>query len=196
MQNSIGKIRNIFITCCILHNIINMFNEAIADPLYEIDPDVDEDLFMDWDESLYPTWNDYKKTWMTVDPQGNIVIRNLKNTLHSELLPHPEIVALKDDDGINLQGFLDLDATNLSSSLQTLTIQSSTECTCESSNETCSFCVSFCQFTTTQTPLTQSQSYSFEPSQKDKELISKSSSSLITLIQSASNIPTIHSLSG
>ena len=73
MQNSIGKIRNIFITCCILHNIINMFNEAIADPLYEIDPDVDEDLFMDWDESLHPTWNDYKKTWMTVDPQGNII---------------------------------------------------------------------------------------------------------------------------
>ncbi len=43
MVNTIRKIKNNFITCCILHNIINMYKEALYDPIYELDPDVDED---------------------------------------------------------------------------------------------------------------------------------------------------------
>ena len=36
-----------------------MFKEQLNNPLYEIDPDVPEQLFLDWDEDKYPTWEQY-----------------------------------------------------------------------------------------------------------------------------------------
>ena len=94
MQNNVRKIRNIFVTCCILHNLINTFNEYIASPLYEIDPDVDEDLFMRWDEEKHPTWSEYQKTWYSEDPKGILERFDVKKYLNSDLLPHPIVEAI------------------------------------------------------------------------------------------------------
>ena len=40
-----------------------MFNDSIADPIYELDPDVDEQTFLDWDTDIHPNWEDYIKSW-------------------------------------------------------------------------------------------------------------------------------------
>ena len=42
--------------------MINMYNEAIANPIYEIDPNISEDIFMAWEPSVHGSWEDFIKT--------------------------------------------------------------------------------------------------------------------------------------
>ena len=58
-QHQAKDIKNIFITCCILHNMINMYNDAIANPVYEIDPNISDDIFLAWDPSVHGSWDEY-----------------------------------------------------------------------------------------------------------------------------------------
>ena len=55
-QHHAKDIKNIFITCCILHNMINMYNEAIANPVYEIDPNISDEIFLAWVPSVHGSW--------------------------------------------------------------------------------------------------------------------------------------------
>ena len=51
-QHAAKTIRDIFVTCCILHNMINMYNHAIANPIYEIDPNISDEIFLGWEPDL------------------------------------------------------------------------------------------------------------------------------------------------
>ena len=106
-QHSVRKIRNIFITCCILHNILNMYKETLSDPLYEIDPDVDEELFMAWDENLHPTWKDYLSSFSVPPIQGECIKKKKKISIFSDLVCFPIMEVNTDTSNkVNLQAFM------------------------------------------------------------------------------------------
>ena len=81
---------DIFMSCCILHNLINMFNDSIADPIYELDPDVDEQTFLDWDTDIHPNWEDYIKSLPSnINPGSLSVI--IKKPINSDLYQFPTL---------------------------------------------------------------------------------------------------------
>ena len=70
-------IRDVFLTCCILHNMINMYNDAIANPIYEIDPNISEDIFMARERSIHGSWEDFIKTYNISVSTHNLKLKDL-----------------------------------------------------------------------------------------------------------------------
>ena len=76
-QHQATTIRDIFITCCILHNMINMYNDAIANPIYEIDPNISEEIFLAWEPSHHGSWDEFVKGHNINVSTHNLKVRDL-----------------------------------------------------------------------------------------------------------------------
>ena len=72
-----STIRDIFLTCSILHNMINMYNDAIANPIYEVDPNISDEVFMAWEPAIHGSWEKFVKSYNLNIASHNLKIKDL-----------------------------------------------------------------------------------------------------------------------
>ena len=128
-----------------------MFKEQLNNPLYDIDLDVPEQLFLDWDEDMYPTCERYYQSLPLERKSYGKIKVNDYTIINPNLIKFPQIETDDNlENGLNIESFLDLSSQQeLSKSSNTHDIGVSSfmastipisNCDCSSSN-TCSLCI-------------------------------------------------------
>ena len=57
--------------------MINMYNDAIANPIYEVDPNISDEVFMAWEPAIHGSWEQFVKSYNLNIASHNLKIKDL-----------------------------------------------------------------------------------------------------------------------